>query len=129
MLGGFRIVASVPVTDLDQAREFYSDKLGLKLVGDEEGESLHYEGGEGTFLEIFRTRAGVAAGHTEVGFEVDDIERVVAEMTAAGIEFEEYDLGEGMTTQGGILKTPGGNAAWFKDPEGNVLGLFESLTS
>ena len=129
MLGSFRIVASVPVTDLDQAKVFYSDKLGLKLVGEEQNEALHYEGGQSTFLEIFRTRAGVAAGHTEAGFDVDDIDRVVAEMKAAGIEFEEYDLGEGMTTQGGILRTPMGTAAWFKDPEGNVLGLFEALTS
>ena len=126
MLGGFPIQANVPVTDLDQARSFYSDVLGLELVEEVGGEGLHYQCGEATWLEVYRTREGVGAGHTEAGFRVSGIEALVAGLRARGVRFQEYDLGGGMRTVDGILEWGEEKAAWFTDPEGNVIGLFQS---
>jgi catechol 2,3-dioxygenase-like lactoylglutathione lyase family enzyme len=125
MLGEFPIVANVPVTDLEKARTFYSDVLGLELVTEEEGEGLHYQCGEGTWLEVYRTRAGVGAGHTEAGFQVTGIEQLVADLRDRGVAIQDYDLGEGMTTVDGIVTVGDSKVAWFTDPEGNVIGLFQ----
>lgn len=126
MLGEFPIVANVPVSDLERARVFYSDVLGLELAEEEPGESLHYRCGQGTWLEVYRTRAGVGAGHTEAGFQVTGIEEVVTTLRERGVVFEEYDLGDGLTTVDGILETGGTKLAWFTDPDGNVIGLFQN---
>lgn len=125
MLGAFPIAANVPVTDLDTARAFYSDVLGLDLEKEMPGESLFYRCGDGTRLEVFRTRAGVAAGHTEAGFQVTGIEDVVAGLRARGVNFQDYDLGDGLQTVDGVLTVEGNKVAWFTDPDGNVLGLFQ----
>jgi catechol 2,3-dioxygenase-like lactoylglutathione lyase family enzyme len=126
MLGDYPVTATVPTSDLERARAFYSDVLGLGEVGTMEGESVHYECGAGTMLELYRTRAGVASGHTEAGWQVADIEAVVTGLRERGVEFEEYDLGDGMKTENGILAAGDDKAAWFKDPDGNVLGLFQA---
>jgi catechol 2,3-dioxygenase-like lactoylglutathione lyase family enzyme len=125
MLGGFPIVATVPVTDLGQAKSFYSDVLGLKLDGEEDGESLYYEGANGTMLEVYRTRAGVGSGHTEAGFIVTEIETLVAGLREKGVTFEDYDFGDGLSTVDGILHAGDSKLAWFPDPEGNLIGLFQ----
>lgn len=125
VLARFPIRASIPVTDIDRARAFYSDVLGLELAEEVEGEGLHYLCGEGTWLEVFRTRAGVGCGHTEAGFGVTGIEEVVAALRERGVVFQEVDLGDGMTTVDGVLAWGEEKAAWFTDPEGNVIGLFE----
>ena len=126
MLGNFPITANVPATDLDRAAKFYTDVLGLSESRRTGDEVVFYDCGNGTTLEVFRTRGSVASGHTEAGWHVDDIEAVVAGLRAAGVEFEEYDMGEGMTTVNGIATSEMGKAAWFKDPDGNVLGIFQS---
>ncbi|MBW3663879.1 MAG: VOC family protein [Actinobacteria bacterium] len=126
MLGDYPVTATVPTADLERAAAFYSDVLGLTEVGAMEGESVHYECGAGTMLELYRTRAGVGNGHTEAGWQVDDIEAVVAGLRERGVEFEEYDLGDGMKTENGILAAGDDKAAWFKDPDGNVLGVFQA---
>lgn len=125
MLGNYPVGAAVPSADLDRSRRFYSDVLGLEEVGLTEGESIHYECANGTMLEVYRTREGVGAGHTECGWTVDGIEKVVAALREAGVEFREYDFGEGMRTEDGILSIGEDRAAWFTDPDGNVLGLFQ----
>ena len=126
MLGEFPVVANIPVTDLERARAFYSDILGLELVGEVEGEGLHYRCGGGSRLEVYRTRVGVGAGHTEAGFQVDDIELLVTELQQQGVVFEDYDLGEGLMTVSGVVSWGEEKAAWFTDPEGNVIGLFQA---
>ena len=125
MLGSYPVTANVPTTDVDRAAKFYTDVLGLnesRRMGDE---VVFYDCGNGTTLEVFRTRGSVASGHTEAGWLVDDIDAVVSGLRDAGVEFEEYDSGEGMTTVNGIATSEMGKAAWFKDPDGNVLGLFQ----
>jgi catechol 2,3-dioxygenase-like lactoylglutathione lyase family enzyme len=129
MLGEFPIVANVPVTDLERARTFYSGVLGLELATVEEGESLHFQCGQGTWLEVYRTRAGVGVGHTEAGFQVTGIEQLVADLRNRGVVIQEYDLGEGMATVDGIVTLGDSKMAWFTDPEGNIIGLYQSLTA
>lgn len=126
MLGDFPVRAHIPISDLDRARDFYSDVLGLELEEEMAEEGLHYRCGGGTWLEVFRTRSGVGSGHTEAGFQVTGIEDVVARLRSRGVEFQEYDLGDGLTTIDGILTSGEEKAAWFTDPEGNVIGLFQS---
>ena len=126
MLGEFPAVANIPVTDLERAKAFYSDILGLELAAEVEGEGLHYQCGGGTQLEVYRTRVGVGAGHTEAGFQVDDIELLVTYLQQRGVVFEDYDLGEGLMTVSGVVSWGEEKAAWFTDPEGNVIGLFQT---
>jgi catechol 2,3-dioxygenase-like lactoylglutathione lyase family enzyme len=125
MLGKFPIVANVPVTDLEKARTFYSDILGLELATVEEGESIHFRCGEGTWLELYRTRAGVGVGHTEAGFQITGIEQLVADLRDRGVVFQDYDLGDGITTIDGIATVGDSKMAWFTDPDGNIIGLFQ----
>lgn len=129
VLDRFPIQANIPVTDLDKARTFYSDVLGLELVEDVSGEGLHYRCGGGTWLEVFRTRAGVGSGHTEAGFQVTGIEGVVADLRSRGVVFQEHDLGDGLARADGILTWGEEKAAWFTDPEGNVIGIFQSAST
>ena len=125
MLGDFPIQANIPVTDVDRARAFYSDVLGLVLADEMPGESLHYRCGSDTWLEVFRTRGGVGSGHTEAGFLVTGIDDLVAGLRDRGVEFQDFDMGEGMATVDGILSMGENKAAWFVDPDGNVIGLFQ----
>ena len=118
----------LPAQDLNRARRFYAEKLGLEPVEERPG-GLLYRCGKGTFA-LFQS-AGVAAGtHTQMGWEVADIAATVAALRSRGVVFEEYDL-PGLKTRDGIAviegnypsKGRGETAAWFKDSEGNLLGI------
>lgn len=126
MLGTYPVVATIPCSDLDRSRKFYTQVLGQDPESEMEGETLQFQCGSGTSLQVYRTRAGVGAGHTEAGFMVDDIEAVVASLRDAGVELDDYDLGDGLRTENGILSKGEDRAAWFRDPDGNVIGLFQS---
>lgn len=129
MLSQYRVVAMVPTVDLDRARKFYVDTLGLTVVEEQADEILRFSFAEGTEMTVYRTREAAGSGHTEAGWEVDDIEAAVADLRDAGVEFDELDLGDGMRTEDGILELPGvGRGAWFRDLDGNVLSLFERAT-
>jgi catechol 2,3-dioxygenase-like lactoylglutathione lyase family enzyme len=108
-------------TDADRAKEFYRDKLGLKLVSDE-GFALVFDAG-GTMLRVQRVKEVSEAKYTALGWQVPDIVAKVEELEAAGVKFEHY----GMPGQDekGIWTPPGATAkvAWFKDPDGNILSL------
>jgi catechol 2,3-dioxygenase-like lactoylglutathione lyase family enzyme len=126
MLSTARIEARIPTQDLARARRWYSEKLGLEPAEEREG-GLRYEGATGVFC-LFAS-AGVSDGSfTQLGFSVDDIEAAVAGLRARGVVFEEYD-----GTVGGIMdirgnypsKGRGERGAWFRDSEGNMLGLAE----
>jgi catechol 2,3-dioxygenase-like lactoylglutathione lyase family enzyme len=120
MLQAARIATRLPVRDLDRARAWYSEKLGLDPVEERPG-GLLYRGASGAFV-LFAS-AGAASGEsTQMAFEVDDIEAAVAEMKRRGVVFDEVDI-PGMTTVGGIAtiegnypsKGVGELGAWFRD--------------
>jgi catechol 2,3-dioxygenase-like lactoylglutathione lyase family enzyme len=134
MLKNGRVASRLPAQDLERARAFYADKLGLEPTEEREG-GLRYVCAAGEFA-LFES-AGTASGdHTQMGWEVEDLEATVRELRARGVVFEEYDL-PGLTTVAGIAdiegnypsKGSGERGAWFRDSEGNLLGIGQPLRS
>ena len=114
------VVATIPVTDLDRAKRFYAETLGLELLW-ENPASVRFGCGGGTELSIFR-RAPSTADHTLAHFEVSDIEAVVRELEGRGVKFIDYDDGPLQTT-GHIAPIGPARGAWVHDPDGNTIGL------
>jgi catechol 2,3-dioxygenase-like lactoylglutathione lyase family enzyme len=124
-LADCRVGAAIAVSDMTRAREFYETALGLVPATDHEPENnVMYVCGAGTIVHVFATPHAGTATSTVAGWEVDDIERTVDELTGRGVAFEQYD-GDGIHTDArGIATFPGDNrVAYFKDPDGNVLSL------
>jgi catechol 2,3-dioxygenase-like lactoylglutathione lyase family enzyme len=129
VLNNGSVATRLPAQDLDRARRFYADTLGLQPVDERPG-GLLYRCGTGEFA-VFES-AGTSPGtFTQMAWEVDDIEATVAELTQRGVVFEEVDLPD-LTTVGGIAEVTGNypskgargeRAAWFRDSEGNLLGI------
>jgi predicted enzyme related to lactoylglutathione lyase len=122
VLSDYPTYPTLPATDLDRARKFYEGRLGFKpktvsVAG------IMYEAKGTTFFVYPSTFAGTNQA-TAVGFAVEDLPARVAELKAKGIEFEEYDF-PGYKTVNSMMSTPNGPAAWFKDSEGNIVGLFQ----
>jgi catechol 2,3-dioxygenase-like lactoylglutathione lyase family enzyme len=123
-----RTATRLPAQDLGRARAFYSEKLGLEPVEEREGGLLYRCGG--TEFALYESAGAASGDHTQMGFEVEDIEAVVAELRGRGVVFEEYDF-PGLTTVNGIAEIEGNypskgrgeRGAWFRDSEGNMLGL------
>ncbi|MHB0914364.1 MAG: VOC family protein [Thermoleophilia bacterium] len=122
MLTESQVAPTLPVTDLSRARSFYEDTLGLR-VNRATDDDVIYDCGGGTMLLLYR-RAKTTTDHTEASFKVDDIEKEVEELRGKGVVFEEYDM-PGLTTENGIAAIDGMKAAWFLDPDGNILSLTE----
>ena len=128
MLAGAQVSTRLPATDLERARRFYSEKLGLEPVEERPG-GLRYQCGESSFA-LFESAGSASGTHTQMAWDVDDIEAAVAALRARGVVFEEYDT-PGLTTRNGVAdiagnypsKGVGERGAWFRDSEGNLLGL------
>jgi catechol 2,3-dioxygenase-like lactoylglutathione lyase family enzyme len=114
------VVPTVPVSDLDRAKAFYGDTLGLVLLW-ENPASARFGCGGTSEISVFR-RPGVVTDHTLAHFEVGDIESTVAELESKGVEFLDYDDGP-LATTGHVAQLGPARAAWFRDPDGNTLGL------
>ena len=124
MLDDAMIVATIPVTDLERAKAFYSDVLGLRLL-EETPFSMRYGAGRGTQLSVFK-RGPVERSATVAHFEVSDIDAVVADLRSRGAVFEEYAEGPLKTTNG-IAQVGPARGAWLRDPDGNFLGVREGV--
>ena len=120
MLETSMVVATIPVTDLDRAKRFYEETLGLELLW-ENPASVRFAYGGGTQLSIFR-RAPSTADHTLAHFEVSDIEAVVRELEQRDVAFIDYGDGPLQTT-GHIAQIGPARGAWLSDPDGNIIGL------
>jgi len=123
----FRRSASAVIcsTDLDRSRTFYEDAVGLRLSARTIKNHLLFECGDGTTLLVYGRGAPNLADHTQVRFWTDDVLRDVRELTQRGVAFDDLDLGA-IKTVDGVATVPGiGRSAWFKDPDGNTLALFE----
>jgi catechol 2,3-dioxygenase-like lactoylglutathione lyase family enzyme len=125
MLEDSDVIATIPAQDLNRAKSFYADKLGLKPA-EERPEGVYYRCGDGRFL-LFLSSGTASGDHTQMGWYVDDIETTVSELQARGVMFEEYDYPELKTTNG-IAEIEGEKAAWFKDTEGNLLSLGQTMS-
>jgi len=111
--------------DLAQSQTFYEQVLGLKLSPDTIPNHLLFECGDGTTLLVYGRPAPNTADHTQVRFWTDDVEHDVRELESRGAVFEDYDF-PALKTVDHVATTPGiGKSAWFKDPDGNMLALFQ----
>jgi len=122
MLKKARAQATLPAQDLSRARSFYSTKLGLEPV-EEAPRGLTYECGGTRFL-LFPSQGRPSGTHTQVGFGVENIETEVGELKKRGLVFEEYDS-PGLKTVNSVATMGSVKAAWFKDSEGNLLGVVQ----
>jgi catechol 2,3-dioxygenase-like lactoylglutathione lyase family enzyme len=120
MIGATMVVATVPVTDLERAKAFYGETLGLALLW-ENPVSARFRCGDSSELSIFK-RPPVVAEHTLAHFEVTDIEATVSDLEADGVAFIDYAEGP-LRTTGHIAQLGPARGAWFRDPDGNTLGL------
>lgn len=115
--------SSFSVKDLEEAKKFYGQTLGIEISESEEGLNLHLKGGNDVF--IYPKPDHTPATFTILNFVVDDVERTVDELIKLGIRFQIYNEGELKTDDKGILHGKP-KIAWFKDPFGNFLSLLES---
>jgi catechol 2,3-dioxygenase-like lactoylglutathione lyase family enzyme len=125
MLQKSPMYAYIPVKDLVRARQFYEQKLGFKPKGETAG-GVVYEFGEHTACFLYPTPNAGTSRASQAFWQVDDVEREVAELKGKGVKFEEYDM-PGMKTKGGIATAGGAKSAWFKDPDGNIMAIVQSL--
>jgi catechol 2,3-dioxygenase-like lactoylglutathione lyase family enzyme len=128
-----KVATRIPVQDLQRARLFYSEKLGLEPSEERPG-GLLYRCGEGEFA-LFESAGAASGDHTQMGWEVEDIEATVEWLRGRGVVFEEYDF-PGLRTVNGIAEVAGNypskggvgeKAAWFRDSEGNLFGIGQPI--
>jgi catechol 2,3-dioxygenase-like lactoylglutathione lyase family enzyme len=123
MLAEKEFHATIPASDLERARRFYAEKLELTPAREAPG-GLVYECTDSWFL-LYPSQGAGTGQHTLGGWVVDDIEAEVAELKARGVTFEEYDWPT-LKTVNSIATIGTDRAAWFKDSEGNILGLIQT---
>jgi catechol 2,3-dioxygenase-like lactoylglutathione lyase family enzyme len=114
-----------PPADLARARRFYEETLGLQVEMEEDPGGILYVSGESRVLLYLSEFAGPSKV-TVVTWMVDDLDRVVDGLSAKGITFEQYDLAGGLKTdERGIAEAENVKGAWFKDPDGNILNVWQ----
>lgn len=119
MLADALAVTTIAVTDLERSKGFYRDKVGLTLL-EETPAACRFGAGKGSQVSVRRGQPNV--GQTVAHFEVGDLDAAVRDLAGRGIVFEEYETPR---TVNGIARIGAARGAWFKDPDGNVLGLRE----
>ncbi len=122
-LGRRNLVAFVTVVDVDKARTFYRDTLGLKLVREDLPFALVFDA-NGIMLRVSISKQRAALPGTVLGWDVPDIGAAVSDLVAAGVGFERYDFLK-QDDQGIWTSPTGAKVAWFKDPDENLLSLTE----
>lgn len=124
-LSSYRVGAVIGVSDMARAREFYEGKLGLSPEAEEQPDGgRRYACAGGTSLDVYPSpdHAGNATA-TLAGWDVDDVEQVVDELSSNGVAFERFDEPGIKTNEKGITAEGDVKAAWFKDPDGNTFAL------
>jgi len=122
MLGSKDVMATIAVRDVKVAKKFYEGALGLKLANDEQPEALEYQSGSSKLLVYQSRYAGTNKATAATWVIEDGMERVVQALKGKGVTFEHYDM-PGMTREGDVHVGGNMKAAWFKDPDGNILAL------
>jgi predicted enzyme related to lactoylglutathione lyase len=114
----------LPVSDMDRAARFYMDTLGLHQKATGADGSRIFDAGNGDAIGLLPSEAGSQSKHTVLSFEVSDIAGEVRELEGRGVSFADYDL-PGLKTVDHIAEMGGERAAWFSDPDGNILCIHE----
>ena len=125
MLGATQSIATIAVRNLEEARVYYEEKLGLE-VARELPEGIAYRTGSTTLL-VYASRYAGTNQATCVTWAIEDVEQVARELSANGVTFEHYAL-PGTTVEGDVHVEGGRKAVWFKDPDGNILSVVNELT-
>jgi len=121
VLGNSDAIATIAVKNIDAARKFYGDTLGLASAESGEAQVLSYKSGSSRVL-VYQSQFAGTNQATAATWAVDDVEREVKALKAKGVVFEHYDF-PGMTRRGDVHDTGRSLAAWFKDPDGNILAI------
>ncbi|MCW2974416.1 MAG: Glyoxalase/bleomycin resistance protein/dioxygenase [Thermoleophilia bacterium] len=116
------VYPTIPTGDLERSRQFYEGKLGWRVLETAPDGSLILECGDGSTCCLYQSQFAGTADHTLLGISVEDFDTAVEQLRTKGIVFEEYDL-PGLKTQDGVAEMEGEKGSWFKDPEGNIIGL------
>lgn len=127
MLGHSKAFSSFSTNDLQRAKEFYGNVLGLNVKEMPQGLSLEFEGGTKVFIYVKPNHE--AATFTVLNFPVDSVDDAVAKLKERGVRFEIYDTPDLKTDEQGIARSDGRGPtiAWFKDPAGNFLSVLETM--
>jgi catechol 2,3-dioxygenase-like lactoylglutathione lyase family enzyme len=123
MLSQMHVHPTIPASDMERARRFYHDKLGMTPAQETPGGAI-YECADGSWFLLYPSGGAGTAEHTVAGWMTDDIQATVADLKKHGVVFEEYDY-PGLKTVNSIAETGPTQAAWFKDSEGNILGIVQ----
>ena len=123
MLQNFPFYAYIPARDVARARGFYEGTLGLRPKQELAG-GVVYEFREKTACFLYPTPNPGTSRASQAFWQVDDIEREVAQLKARGVKFEDYDM-PGDKSPSGVVTAGGAKAAWFKDTEGNILAIIQ----
>ena len=124
MLGNTKAFSAFSVNDLDAAKRFYGETLGVKVSENDAGLTLHISGDRP--ILIYPKDNHEPATFTVLNFPVDDVEGTVAGLTERGVKFERYEGTELETDEQGVFRGGGPLIAWFKDPAGNVLSVIKA---
>jgi len=124
MLQDSPIYSYMPANDVARARAFYEEKLGFKAKQVING-GVVYEFAKGTACFLYPTPNAGTSKASQLFWDVKDVEAEVAELKSRGVEFEKYDMPG--TDANGITTAGGAKAAWFKDSEGNIMAIIQSL--
>ena len=123
MLKQVRAAAMLPAQDLERAKAFYRDKVGLTPTQERDPMGgLLFELSDGTGFAVFQSSGKPSGTHTQMALEVPDLDAAVKDLRARGLKFEEYDS-PGLKTVNGIADIAGTKVAWFKDSEGNLIAI------
>jgi predicted enzyme related to lactoylglutathione lyase len=121
MLRNHPVYATIPTGDVDHLRPFYEETLGFEVIK-ETGAGVFFGAANGTMFAVTRQSGAASGTHTQMGFRVSAIEEEVADLRRRGVRFEDYTVPQ---TVDGIARVPVGRAAWFKDPDGNLIGMVQ----
>jgi catechol-2,3-dioxygenase len=121
MLGDSAAIATIAVKDIKRAKQFYENTLGLKPLDSEQQGVVNYKTGKSKVL-VYQSQFAGTNRATAATWELADVEGVVNKLKSKGVAFEHYEM-PGMTLKGDVHVAGGFKAAWFKDPDGNILAL------
>jgi catechol 2,3-dioxygenase-like lactoylglutathione lyase family enzyme len=123
MFDKIALQTTLPASDLERAKRWYEETLGLTPARESAFGGAEYEAGGSEFL-IYESQFAGTNQATAAGFRVDNFDEAVDHLRSKGVEFEHVDFGEMGSTVDGVISGPEGEkAAWFKDSEGNILAL------
>ena len=125
MLQNSPMYAYIPVKDVSRARKFYEEKIGFKPGEEIEG-GVVYKFADHTAAFLYPTQNAGTSKASQAFWQVEDVEREVADLKKRGVQFEEYNEPD-MKTVNGIMTAGSSKAAWFKDSEGNIMAIIQDV--